>query len=140
MIARLEALRGETDRLSEVNAEVGVMTSQLRDAGVDSMTRLPSISREMRLILAQIPGLREAMTLYSRGAMMTHGVPLLSAVLVAVYVVKQLLAELDRRRADLEAYRKMVMEYRRFSSVSQFEAWEESQRQREQDYRSQPSR
>ncbi len=125
---------------SEAEHTKGLIDSSMSTADeISELARmLPDVGREQRLIITQVPGLREALNLMYKTKMLLGGSLELGAIALAIYTVKSLLDEFDRRQRKAKEYESLVREYRHFTTHKEFEAWQNQQRQIREDYRSQP--
>lgn len=100
--------------LIPVTDQMELMRYELATLGV---TDLPGINREMRIILGQIPGMREAMRLVFNikrlgrglaGADFTLFLSLLATAIILIKSITQRLAEIERRERERDRWIRQV--------------------------------
>ena len=102
--------------------------------------KIKDLEQAAKRIASMIPGLREASRLQTALKSLSTGntlVAIISILMLVLSIYRQIVSMLEEQKRREEEYRRQVMQLRGFTTIKEFEAWQNSQRQAQEQWRSQ---
>lgn len=141
-----EAKRKVDDTVTEGEAKLAVLKAKTVTTKIEATNllnneapKIKGLEQAAKRIASMLPGLREANTLQTNLKSLSAGniVGVIGILMLVVSIYRQVVSMMEEQKRREEEYKRQVMQLRGFTTNQEFEAWQNSQRQAQEQWRSQ---
>ena len=134
------------DTVTEGEAKLAMLKAKTATAKIEAdmviaqkAPKIKGIEQAVNRIINMIPVLDEADRLRTNLKILSAGniTGIIGLLMLALSIYRQVVSMLEEQKRREEEYRRQVMQLRGFATIKEFEAWQNSQRQAQEQWRSQ---
>ena len=134
------------DTVTEGEAKLALLKAKTATAKIEAdmviaqkAPKIKGIEQAVNRIINMIPVLDEADRLRTNLKILSAGniTGIIGILMLALTIYRQVVSMMEEQKRQQEEYRRQIMQLRGFTTIKEFEAWQNSQRQAQEQWRSQ---